>query len=92
MRFPRLPALYPGKKRWKSPEQGNPLDPLVARGEVLKLSEEYLRARHPGSVVALLVALRKGRPGEVVTSRVLFDEMDVYFFEQKDPNRRTDRA
>ena len=43
------------------------------RGQVLRLTKAEARKRFPGLVVASLGAMRKEKPGGVVTARVLFD-------------------
>ena len=103
-RLPRLPALYPRKKRWRLPRQSDPLDyqegredaesvwrrnysfveklsdkvldvlqDQEKRGQVLRYSEREARELYPNLTVASLGAIRKEKPGSVITARVLFD-------------------
>ena len=103
-RLPRLPALYARKKKWRLPEQADPLDyqeekcsteriwrrnyasvseltdkvlavmeDQAERGQVLKFTEREARERCPNLVVASLGAIRKDKPGRVVSARVCFD-------------------
>ena len=103
-RLPRLPAQYARKKKWRLPEQADPLDyqeekcsteriwrrnyasvseltdkvlavmeDQAERGQVLKFTEREARERYPNLVVASLGAIRKDKPGGVVTAWVLFD-------------------
>ena len=49
------------------------LDDQAEREQVLKMSEVEARRRFPELVVASLEAMRKEKPGGVVTARILFD-------------------
>ena len=103
-RLPRLPALYPPKRKWRLLEQADPSDhnepalesdavwrsnystlaeladkvvevmeDQARRGQVLKLSEEEALRRFPSLTIASLGAIRKDKPGGIVSARVLFD-------------------
>ena len=60
------------------------LEDQSSRGQVLKLTETEVRGRFPDFVVASLGAIRKDKPGGVVTARVLFDGTNGIYV-----NRRT---
>ena len=49
------------------------LDDQSRKGQLLKLSKTAARARFPKLTVASLGAMRKDKPGSIVTARVLFN-------------------
>ena len=65
------------------------LEDQCSRGQVLKFTEQEAKARFPNLVVASLGALRKDKPGGVVTARVLFDGTKRDLREPQDAHPRS---
>ena len=59
---------------------------------MLKLTETAARVRFPDLVVASLRAIRKDKPGGVVTARVLFDSTNGIYVNRRTRTRDQERS
>ena len=82
---------YSSLERWKS-KVLEVMEDQTSRGQVLKLTETEARLRFPDLVVASLGAIRKDKPGGVVTARVLFDGTNGIYVNQRTRIRDHERS